>query len=84
MTIPPTSWLPIRTARLLVRDFRASDFEDVHAYASDPEVARYVVWGPNTRDETQTFLGLALAAQTASPRLDFNLAIEVDGAVAGD
>ena len=32
--------LPIRTPRLTLRDFVASDFDAVHAYASDPEVTR--------------------------------------------
>ena len=74
MTNPP--WLPIRTERLLLRDFHPSDFEDVHAYGCDPEVARYMEWGPNTPEETRAFLDRAHASQAAWPRFDFGLAIE--------
>ena len=74
MTTQP--WHPVRTERLLLRDFRPTDFDAVHAYGSDPEVARYMEWGPNMPDDTRFFLGRALANQAAWPRLDFGLAIE--------
>jgi ribosomal-protein-alanine N-acetyltransferase len=76
MPMPPDPWYPLRTARLVLRDFRESDFVDVHAYGSDPEVARYMPWGPNTPDQTREFLGRAETQRNASPRLDFGLAIE--------
>jgi len=76
MTTPPQSWFPLRTERLLLRDFQLDDFEAVHAYGSDPEVARYMEWGPNTPDDTRAFLTRALASQAIWPRLDFGLAIE--------
>ncbi len=41
-------WFPIRTERLLLREFAQADFDDVHAYAIDPLVVRYMDWGPNT------------------------------------
>ena len=69
-------WFPLRTERLLLREFRQDDFDDVHAYASDTEVVRYMDWGPNTHDETQAFLGRMFEAQSQWPREDVNLAIE--------
>jgi len=77
MTTPPSNWFPIRTERLLLRDFRDSDFDAVHDYAADAEVSRFMPWGPNSPEDTHVFLGRALAAQTDWPRLDFNLAIEL-------
>ena len=77
MTLPPRSWFPLRTDRLVLRDFGAGDFDAVHAYAVDPEVSRFMPWGPNSPDETRAFLARALAAQGDWPRLDFNLAIEL-------
>jgi RimJ/RimL family protein N-acetyltransferase len=50
----------LRTARLLLRGFRRGDADDVHRYASDPEVCRYVAWGPNTPAQTQEFLAAAV------------------------
>ncbi|HUZ12128.1 MAG TPA: GNAT family protein [Caulobacteraceae bacterium] len=76
MTSPPEPWFPIRTERLLLRDFRETDFDDVHAYARDPEVARYMPWGPNTPGETRKFLARSAVAQAAWPRLDFGFALE--------
>ena len=76
MTTPPDPWIPIRTERLLLRDFREADFDAVHAYGSDPEVTRYMSWGPNSEEDTRGALDRALASQAASPRGDFNLAVE--------
>lgn len=36
------------TPRLLLRPLRMKDAEDFHAYARNPEVARYVLWDPHT------------------------------------
>ncbi len=69
-------WFPIRTKWLLLRDFRETDFDDVHAYGSDPEVARLMDWGPNTPDDTREAVAKAIAQQAASPRTEFVLAID--------
>jgi ribosomal-protein-alanine N-acetyltransferase len=68
-------WFPIRTERLLLREFRQDDFDDVHAYAADPKVARFMDWGPNAVDETATFMALKLDEQTRWPRDEVSLAI---------
>lgn len=70
-------WFPIETDRLLLRELRASDENDIHEYASDPEVVRLMIWGPNTRELTQDFLARALQTQTQWPRADVGLAIEL-------
>jgi ribosomal-protein-alanine N-acetyltransferase len=53
------------TSRLILRPFRETDFADVHAYASDPEVVRHMDWGPNTPDQTRAFLERAIAGAAA-------------------
>ncbi|MFL5297738.1 MAG: GNAT family N-acetyltransferase [Phenylobacterium sp.] len=85
MTDDLKPWFPIRTERLLLREFRQADFDDVHAYATQPEVVRFMDWGPNTPDETQAFLGRMFEAQARWPRDDVNLAVEhrADGRVIG-
>jgi RimJ/RimL family protein N-acetyltransferase len=85
MTTPPQPWLPIRTERLLLRDFQDIDLDALHAYASDPEVARFMEWGPNTPEDTQAFLDRAFLSQRQWPRLDLGLAIEhvADGKAIG-
>ena len=40
--------LPVlETARLVIRPLRRQDARDIYAYASDPEVARFVLWEPH-------------------------------------
>jgi ribosomal-protein-alanine N-acetyltransferase len=65
----------LQTERLLLRPFRKSDYDAVHAYASDPEVTRYTSFGPNTPQETRDFLQRSAAAQTRVPRLDYGFAL---------
>ncbi len=70
-------WFPIETDRLLLREFRADDEQAIHAYASDPEVVRLMVWGPNTPEMTKAFLAAALKEQEQWPRPFVSLAIEL-------
>jgi [ribosomal protein S5]-alanine N-acetyltransferase len=72
-------WFPIETERLLLREFRASDESDVHAYGSDPDVVRLMIWGPNTPEQTLAFLQTVLKAQEQWPRAFVELAIELKG-----
>ena len=76
MTQDPQPWFPIRTERLLLRPFAQGDFDDVHAYATDDAVVRYMDWGPNTLEETQAALDRSFAVQNQWPRADINLAIQ--------
>jgi RimJ/RimL family protein N-acetyltransferase len=47
---------PIRTERLLLRPFRASDLDAVHDIESRPEVVRYLMWDVMDRDAAQALL----------------------------
>lgn len=69
--------LPLRTKRLAIREFRRTDEAAIHRYASDPEVVRYMVWGPNTAEQTRRFLEEKIAAQRRVPRLSYELAVDL-------
>lgn len=58
------SQLPqVNTDRIVLRRMRASDVDDIYAYASDPDVARYTSWAPHTSpDETRQFVRRVLDA----------------------
>jgi RimJ/RimL family protein N-acetyltransferase len=47
---------PIETPRLVLRPFTAADLDDVHAYHSRPDVARYLYWEPRDRAQTAEVL----------------------------
>ena len=70
-------WLPLTTPRLILREFRESDLDAVHAYGADPEVSRFMVWGPNTPENTRAFLDRALSAQAVWPRPAVSAAVEL-------
>jgi ribosomal-protein-alanine N-acetyltransferase len=46
----------ISTARLRLRALRTEDSHAVHAYAFDPEVARFLPWRPNSSERVATGL----------------------------
>lgn len=77
----------IRTERLLLREFRATDLDRLAAMQALPEVARYLYWEPRSREEVEE----ALERRMASTRLEGDddwmvLAVErlEDGLLLGD
>jgi RimJ/RimL family protein N-acetyltransferase len=78
-------WLPLSTERLVLRAFREDDLGDAHAYGSDPEVTRFMLWGPNTIEDSRAFLERKLAEQAVWPRPSVNAAVELaaEGRVIG-
>jgi RimJ/RimL family protein N-acetyltransferase len=71
--------LPIRTRRLLLREFREGDWKDVQRYAQDPKVVEFLPWGPNTPEQTREFIAKAIEEQRTVPRNSFSLAIALRG-----
>jgi RimJ/RimL family protein N-acetyltransferase len=67
--------LPIHTSRLILRDFQPDDLDRVHAYASDPDVTRFMFFDPRTLEETHRYLDRMLASQREVPRMTWELAI---------
>lgn len=63
---------PIETERLILRDFLPEDGEQVQTYARDPEVVRYLDWGPNTPEETRAFIDRAIRSSRDQPRRAYN------------
>lgn len=43
----------LQTERLILRRFRASDFEDLYEYLSDPETVKYEPYKPMTAEEVR-------------------------------
>jgi RimJ/RimL family protein N-acetyltransferase len=72
---PAVSAVSLHTARLHIRELEASDFPAVHRYAADPRVVEYLWWGPNSEEDTRTFIDKARNERRRSPRLDFDFAV---------
>jgi [ribosomal protein S5]-alanine N-acetyltransferase len=67
--------LPLHTARLLLREFIPADDQALQAYASDPEVTRFMVYGPQDAAETAAYLQRMLQSQRERPRRVWGLAV---------
>ena len=50
----------LETERLILRPFRETDFDAVHAYASIAENIRYMTWWPNSETQTKAFISHAI------------------------
>ena len=71
--------LPLSTARLILREFVAADFDAVFAYSSDPRVTKYLFFGPRDAEGTADYLEGLLASQLEVPRTRFELAVQEAG-----
>lgn len=67
----------LETERLTLRDWKRSDWKDAHEYAKDPEVSKYMMWGPNTERETKDFIDMAVELALVKPRRGYELAIHL-------
>jgi len=65
----------LKTERLIIRDFVSEDWKTVHTYGADPEVCRFLPWGPNSEDDTKSFIQIAIDQQAEAPRKSFELAV---------
>jgi RimJ/RimL family protein N-acetyltransferase len=86
MRLPFTPALPVRTDRLLLREFRPDDFDALLPFHSDPENVRYVPYEPRTPDQMQEALHKKIAGTTlagAGEHLDLAVGLH-DGPVVGD
>jgi RimJ/RimL family protein N-acetyltransferase len=63
------------TQNLLLREYRSEDFDDVHAYASDPKVVELLRWGPSSENETRAFLERMQQRRQEKPRSVYGLAV---------
>ena len=63
------------TERIYGRDFEVEDFDDVHSYASNTDVVKYMIWGTNSEDDTMAFISDVMKCTTDNPRLKYDLAI---------
>lgn len=67
-----------------LRDIRPGDVDAIHTFCSDPEVTQWSTWGPNSRDQTEAFVGGAVReAAAGTARNTYTFAVVVKDRVVG-
>ncbi len=69
-----TQWW-LEGATVALREYRAEDLDAVLRYAADPEVTRYLPWGPEGAEEVRDFLGQVASAALRTPRDQYEVAV---------
>jgi RimJ/RimL family protein N-acetyltransferase len=67
--------MELELERLRLREWREEDWPEAHVFASDPEVVRYLDWGPSTEEEERAFIGETIHARQEVPRTRWDLAV---------
>ena len=67
--------MELTTERLILRPFSLKDFDAVHAYASEIDNVRYMIWGPNEKKDTEAFIEDCLCKADETPRLNYDFAV---------
>jgi len=67
--------MQLESTRLIIREFEEGDFASVHAYAADPIVTEFTMWGPNTEEDTVNYLEEMRRMKEQDPRDSYELAL---------
>lgn len=67
--------MDVTSARLYIRDLAAADWPALHALRTDPAVYRYNHFGPETEEETRTWIRETMVHNNLMPRLSHNCSI---------
>ena len=65
----------IITERLILREFQNSDLNAIHHFAFDEQICEHLTWGPNTLEQTQSWLNATIDSYNTNPRSEFSLAV---------
>jgi ribosomal-protein-alanine N-acetyltransferase len=65
----------LETERLILRDFVADDWEQVHVYASDADLVKFMDWGPNSENATKDYIDTMIQSQQQTPRAVYEFAM---------
>jgi ribosomal-protein-alanine N-acetyltransferase len=67
--------IEITTKRLILREYKKSDWEAAHRYAQMEEILIYEAWGPNQEKDTQAFIARAIDERKQQARTTFELCV---------
>ena len=67
----------IHTEKLTLRPFAIDDIETVHSYISDSQIAKYLLFATDSKDDTKAFIEKAIDDYSKVPLKNYNYAIEL-------
>lgn len=67
--------MKIETQRLIIRDFINEDWISVHKYASNHEVTKFTLWGPNSEGDTKSYIEQQINKQQSTKRIDYEFGV---------
>ncbi len=74
----------LETERLILRRLQKSDVDDVFAYASDPEVARHVMWNAHaSREESEIFLRMVVGQYRRGAEAPWGIVLKEEDRIIG-
>ena len=65
----------LETERLKLRKFSPDDLDAVHSYAGCADNLIYMMWGPNSKENTQAFIDTAIAEAEKEPCHNYHYAV---------
>lgn len=68
---------------ITIRPFKPEDIQDIHAYASDEDTTKYMLWGPNTMQDTEDFIDYVVVHYAQTPITRYEYGIEYEGKIIG-
>lgn len=72
---PGALLLPIVTDRLVLREITMDDVPPIHACTADPDVTRFMFYGPRDEAESRAYVSAVVRSQRETPRRRWELAI---------
>lgn len=75
--------MTIQTDRLILRELEMDDVQAIFRIESQPEMVRFQYFAERTRQSAEAYVRSAIEAHSQSPRVYYELAIELDASVIG-
>ena len=63
------------TERLYIRDFKLDDLDEFHSLVQNPDIYKYMPWGPSSEEDTKKFIQMSIKQGSKVPRKFFDMPI---------
>jgi RimJ/RimL family protein N-acetyltransferase len=67
----------VEKRNISLREIQFDDWKEVHEYASQERVCTYQPWGPNSEDDTRTFVRMIIEDTQKVPRTRFAFVVTI-------